>query len=99
MCTRIVKMEFQEDKIASFLANFEAVKHNIRDFKGCLHLELWRDKHRPTVFFTYSKWEQESDLENYRNSELFKGVWATTKPMFSSKANAWSVDTFGNIEG
>ena len=43
MFTRIVKMEFQEDQIASFLANFETVKHNIRHFKGCLHLELWRD--------------------------------------------------------
>ena len=81
MFTRIVKMEFQEDKVASFLANFETVKHNIRSFKGCMHLELWQDKNQPTIFFTYSKWEKESDLETYRNSELFKGVWATTKPM------------------
>ena len=54
MFTRIVKMEFQEDKVASFLANFETVKHNIRSFKGCMHLELWRDKNQPTIFFTYS---------------------------------------------
>ena len=99
MFTRIVKMEFQEDQIASFLANFETVKHNIRHFKGCLHLELWRDKHQPTIFFTYSKWEKESDLETYRNSELFKGVWAKTKPMFVAKANAWSVDTHSEVVG
>ena len=99
MFTRIVKMEFQEDQIASFLANFETVKHNIRHFKGCLHLELWRDKHQPTIFFTYSKWEKESDLETYRNSELFKGVWAKTKPMFVTKANAWSVDTHCEVVG
>ena len=72
MFTRIVKMEFQEDKVAQFLANFETVKHKIRTFKGCMHLELWRDKTQPTIFFTYSKWEKESDLETYRNSELFK---------------------------
>jgi len=48
-------------------------------------------------FFTYSKWEKESDLETYRNSELFKGVWATTKPMFEAKANAWSVDTHSEV--
>jgi len=99
MFTRIVKMEFQEDKIASFLSNFEAVKHKIRHFKGCMHLELWRDKHQPTIFFTYSKWKKESDLETYRNSELFKGVWATTKPMFEAKANAWSVDTHSEVVG
>ena len=91
-------MEFQEDKIASFLANFEAVKHNIRHFKGCLHLELWRDKHRPTIFFTYSKWERESDLENYRTSDIFKSVWATTKPMFRSKAKAWSINTLYSLK-
>ena len=98
MFTRIVKMEFQEDKVAQFLANFETVKYNIRSFKGCMHLELWRDKNQPTIFFTYSKWEKESDLETYRNSELFKGVWATTKPMFASKAGAWSVDTHCHVE-
>lgn len=92
MFTRIVKMEFQEDKVAAFLANFELVKHRIRNFEGCLHLELFRDKRDPTIFFTYSKWNEESDLETYRHSELFKGVWATTKPMFRSKAAAWSVD-------
>lgn len=92
MFTRIVKMEFKEDKVAAFLANFETVKHRIRNFEGCMHLELFRDKKDPTIFFTYSKWNEESDLETYRHSELFKGVWATTKPMFRSKASAWSVD-------
>ena len=50
MFTRIVKIEFQEDKVAQFLANFETVKHKIRTFKGCMHLELWRDKTQPTIF-------------------------------------------------
>jgi (4S)-4-hydroxy-5-phosphonooxypentane-2,3-dione isomerase len=97
MFTRIVKMEFQENKVAQFLTNFETAKHKIRTFKGCMHLELWRDKNQPTIFFTYSKWEKESDLENYRNSELFKGVWATTKPTFANKASAWSLDTHSTV--
>lgn len=92
MFTRIVKMEFQIDKIPAFLANFEEVKSKIRNFPGCRLLELYADKNDETIYFTYSRWEAESDLENYRNSELFKGVWATTKPMFRSKAQAWSVD-------
>lgn len=92
MFTRIVKMEFQEDKVAAFLANFETVKYDIRTFEGCLHLALLRDKNDPTIFFTYSKWNDVADLDAYRHSELFKGVWATTKPMFRSKAAAWSVD-------
>lgn len=94
MFTRVVKMEFQEEEIAAFLDNFESVKESIRNFPGCMYLELWRDKNDPTIFFTHSKWKEESDLENYRMSPLFKGIWATTKPKFRSKAAAWSVDVF-----
>lgn len=93
MFIRIVKMEFQIDKVEAFLQNFEEVKERIRNFPGCCHLELYRDKNNSNIFFTYSKWEDESDLENYRNSSLFKEVWGVTKPMFSKKAEAWSVDT------
>jgi len=95
--TRVVKMEFEKEHIATFLNNFELVKEQIRNFPGCLYLELWRDKTDDSIFFTHSKWSSETDLENYRHSELFKGVWATTKPMFRSKAQAWSVDSIVSV--
>jgi len=97
MFTRIVKMEFETHTIEEFLQNFDKVKEHIRHFPGCTHLKLLRDKDNTDVFFTYSKWNKESDLENYRNSELFKKVWATTKPFFRSKANAWSVDVVDEL--
>ncbi|RDK87394.1 putative quinol monooxygenase [Marinirhabdus gelatinilytica] len=99
MFTRIVKMEFKEAEIDSFLANFEKVKEKIRSFTGCEHLRLLRDKNDANIFFTYSKWQTEDDLEEYRNSELFKGVWATTKPKFRCKAQAWSVGVVEEIAG
>ncbi len=92
MFIRIVKMNFQEDKIDIFLDNFDKVKHQIRNFPGNRFLELYRDKNNPSVFFTYSYWEDEQDLENYRKSDLFCGVWAFTKQLFKEKAEAWSVD-------
>jgi len=92
MFVRIVKMSFQSEKIESFLANFNEKKAYIRKSSGCRLLELYRDKTNPNVFFTYSYWENEQDLEAYRNSDLFKGIWAKTKPMFNSKPLAWSVD-------
>ena len=97
MFTRIVKMEFRNEEISQFLSNFEIVKEKIRAFEGCTFLELYRDKNNEDIFFTYSRWEDESDLENYRNSDSFKNVWATTKPMFRSKAQAWSVDTLHRL--
>ena len=49
-------------------------------------LELYQDKEDKSVFFTYSKWNATADLENYRQSELFKSVWSFTKPKFKNKA-------------
>ena len=92
MFVRIVKMSFEADKIDLFLANFNENKENIRKSKGCELLELYRDKTNSNVFFTYSYWETENDLENYRNSELFKKVWSKTKILFNDKPQAWSVD-------
>ncbi len=97
MFTRIVKMEFEEEEIAAFLANFEEVKSKIRGFPGCTFLELYRDKNDKAIFFTYSRWNEEKDLENYRSSKLFKEVWSVTKPKFRTKAKAWSVDTLFSL--
>ncbi|HNQ27396.1 MAG TPA: antibiotic biosynthesis monooxygenase [Aquaticitalea sp.] len=93
MLVRIVKMSFEPSKVGSFLANFDSNKQHIRNFEGCTHLELYRDTTQQNVFFTYSHWNTETDLERYRQSDLFKSVWAKTKILFNNKPEAWSVDT------
>ena len=98
MFIRIVKMRFQEDKIEAFLNNFEEVKHHIRNFEGNRFLELYQDKNDKRIFFTYSYWETEDDLENYRRSELFYDVWTFTKKLFNAKPEAWSVDKLVSLQ-
>ncbi|NNC69800.1 MAG: antibiotic biosynthesis monooxygenase [Flavobacteriaceae bacterium] len=98
MFVRIVKMSFQPDKIDEFLSNFEQVKDKIRSFEGCEFLELYRDKTNKNIFFTYSYWQSEQDLENYRNSDLFKKVWKMTKSIFNAKPEAWSVDKLHSLK-
>lgn len=98
MFVRIVKMSFDPSKIEAFLAYFQTKKQHIRDFEGCEFLELYRDKKNTDIFFTYSYWQAEADLENYRNSELFKTVWATTKQFFNDKPEAWSVDKLVSLK-
>ena len=39
---------------------------------------------------------KEEDLNNYRNSELFKTIWPTIKPWFEVKAEAWSMQLVTN---
>ena len=92
MFVRIVKMSFDSKNTGKFLTNFHQNKEKIRDFEGCNFLELYQDKNNNNVYFTYSYWNSEKDLENYRNSDLFKTVWAKTKILFNEKPMAWSVD-------
>ncbi|HRV56410.1 MAG: antibiotic biosynthesis monooxygenase [Mangrovimonas sp.] len=97
MFVRIVKMSFHEDLVDRFLDNFNQNKAAIRSFEGCKLLELYRDKTNANQFFTYSYWEHVDDLENYRNSELFKKVWSETKVLFNAKPEAWSVDKYESL--
>ena len=97
MLVRIVKLTFHEDKIPAFLSNFEEVKNNIRGFKGNQFLELYQDKNNPCIFFTYSYWENEEALENYRHSDVFKEIWSFTKTLFADKPEAWSVNKLDTL--
>ncbi len=92
MIIRIVKMTFVPEKVNDFLIIFNESKELIRNFEGCSHLELLNDINSPNVFFTYSYWRSENDLNNYRDSDLFGGVWKKTKVLFEAKTEAWSVE-------
>ena len=92
MIIRIVKMTFEPQKVNDFLIIFNGSKQLIRNMEGCSHLELLNDINSPNIYFTYSYWNSETDLDNYRNSELFTNVWSKTKSLFSAKAEAWSVE-------
>ncbi|EAQ40982.1 putative quinol monooxygenase [Polaribacter sp. MED152] len=92
MFVRIVKMSLHSKFIADFQAMFDEKKSKIRNSPGCKLLELYQDKNNPEIFFTYSYWDKESDLENYRNSDFFKETWTQTKGYFNDKPEAWSVN-------
>ncbi|GAB4235939.1 MAG: hypothetical protein Tsb0034_10340 [Ekhidna sp.] len=91
MLIRIVRMEFQPEKVEAFLALFEEVKDKIAAFPGCHHVELCEDAQQTHVYYTFSKWEGENDLEKYRHSDLFKGTWEKTKALFGGKPLAYSL--------
>ncbi|MFD2033315.1 putative quinol monooxygenase [Belliella marina] len=90
MLKRVVRMTFHKEKVEEFLENFNQNKEKIRNSPGCHHLELWQDKNFKNIFMTYSFWEDEKALNQYRDSELFKSVWSVTKPLFSEKPVAFS---------
>ena len=91
MITRIVRMEFQPAHVDDFLVHFNAIKGLIRNFPGVQELELHRDADHSNVFYTCSKWKDRSDLEAYRQSDLFEGAWNQAKTWFAAKPLAFSL--------
>jgi heme-degrading monooxygenase HmoA len=94
---RIVRMTFQPGTEAAFLENFEANKLQIRNSPGCQHLELCQDLHEKNIFVTYSHWETEEALNQYRDSQLFKSVWTFTKSLFADKPVAFSLKKIDEV--
>lgn len=91
-------MNFKSDKVEEFLNIFNRHKTKIRGFEGCDFLELYQDRKDKNIFFTYSYWQTEDDLENYRKSNLFKKVWSKTKILFNENPQVWSVDKIVSLK-
>lgn len=84
-------MKFQPNKVEEFKRIFESNWERIKNFDGCEHVELVQVESEPEIFFTYSHWQSEQHLNNYRNSKLFESVWGATKKLFNDKPQAWTV--------
>ncbi len=87
---RYVKMTFRPEEVGQFLEVFNASKEKIRNFPGCLSLQLISNIEEPNILCTSSIWRDADCLENYRNSELFAETWKKTKILFAEKAKAQS---------
>jgi len=90
MIVRIVKMVFYENRSEDFAQLSTSIQPAIRKIKGCLHLDLLQDIQHKNIFFSYSHWESEEDLNNYRNSDFFQQTWGKVSQWFREKAQAWS---------
>lgn len=84
-------MSFREEGREDFLNLFRERASQIRHFPGCHSLELHRDVSQHNVYYTYSVWESEDALENYRHSSLFQDTWAKTKQWFADAPLAYSL--------
>ena len=91
MLVRIVKLHIDEKKSKEFETFFNQNKSKIISFEGCLHVELLRENETNSIYFTYSHWKHNSNLENYRNSKVFGDIWKKTKTYFNGKPEAWSL--------
>lgn len=85
-------MELLPGKDGLFLDIFDQVKKQIRAQEGCRGLEILKSEEDGHIsIWTISLWKNESDLNLYRSSTLFKQTWSEVKPLFSAKARAWTL--------
>lgn len=94
MIIRIVHMHFTEAGVEEFLEIFDANKIAIRNFEGCLRLELLKDLDNELVYTTLSHWKDAESLERYRKSELFASVWGRVRTLFAERTQAFSLAAF-----
>lgn len=87
---RLVRMTFRPDRLDTFLSIFDESAPRIRAYPGCTHLELLQDAAFPNILTTLSHWDDDAALQQYRSSNLFRGTWARTKPLFAAPPEAIS---------
>ena len=94
MIVRLVHLTFDPAHVSDFLLLFDQTSERILSSAGCTHLELLQHNRYPNMFTTYSKWESEQALQEYRSSDLFKQVWNQTKTWFVAPPVANSYQSF-----
>ena len=87
-------MHFRAEEVETFLKIFNENKTAIRNFPGCIYMDLKKDVNALNTFATISHWEKVEDLERYRKSVLFAGVWQRVRKLFSARAEAFTLDEF-----
>jgi len=91
MLNRIVRMVFSEESKPRFIETFYKKKPFIEAFSGCDSVRLMEDESDPLVLYTFSLWDKNESLQKYRNSAMFAETWRHVKPMFTEKAQAFSL--------
>ena len=92
---RIVKLTFKREHCDEFQTFFNEIKDQIAAQNGCLGVKLLRESGDSGVFFTYSQWDDQKDLDAYRQTDLFGMVWPKVKEWFNDKPEAWSTNLVG----
>ena len=92
MIERFVIMKFKPESNEEFLRLFDEKREKISSFQGCSHLELKYSVQHKNWYMTYSIWENESALNQYRESELFGSVWKKVKILFNAPPEAISIN-------
>lgn len=85
---RVVRMTLVPSEVENFKSHFSCIQSEIVAMPGCRSVHLCVDKDAPHRLTTFSIWDSEMDLNNYRKSEWFGQIWPQTKAKLERPAEA-----------
>jgi quinol monooxygenase YgiN len=85
-------MKVAPENVTTFQNYFKESFTKIRNFSGCCDLSLHADINDKGVVITFSRWESEAHLNDYRDSDVFKSTWEKVTPLFIAKPEAFSME-------
>lgn len=77
-------MSFRAAEVEQFTRLYHAARPTILAQPGCQSVILVQDIERPTVFVTWSVWDDEAALEAYRTSAFFQDFWPNVRALFDA---------------
>jgi quinol monooxygenase YgiN len=83
---RLVSLKCKPEDVDAFRLVLRESSLRVRQFPGCLSLQIVNDITDPASFFTLSTWRDEGALEAYRISPLFKEIWPRVKSFLREPA-------------
>ncbi len=85
-------MTLKEAHVDSFKKRIPIISIEVRRVSGCMHNDIFRDKNKDNVFYSYTIWNSEEDIEKYLNSQYYKEIWNDLWDYFKIEPQAWKID-------
>ena len=92
MIIRVVKIPIKDASINSFIKRIPIISNEVRRVSGCIHNDIFRDKMKENIFYSYTIWNSDEDIEKYLGSQYYKDIWGDLWDYFEGTPKSWKID-------
>lgn len=85
-------MQVSSPNKALFKQTLKDYQKALKEQKGCMHLDMFSDKKEKDIFYSYTIWDNDTNLKKYRKSALYKELSGKILPLCDKEPKAWTVD-------
>ncbi len=96
MILRVVKMKVDLRKIDAFKLFMDNLHDEKLRLAGCLHFDYFNERQNPSIYYSYTIWEHEKYLKQYKKTEFSKEVLQTLRDLCVEEPQAWTIQNVFN---